>query len=263
MGWLRDGPTDEPPALLLHGGPGLSEYLGSLGDELDRLVATARYQQRGVAPSVTDGERTIESHVRDAVAVLDALGWEQALIVGHSWGGHLAMHFALAHPERTVVAVAIDPLGGVGDGGQKKFAENLMAGLTPSERARMDELQALEDPSETEQNESFRMIWPYYFANPHSAPPFPDFHRDPRAGETWASIHAHLAAGTLEKALPQLRVPFVTIHGQKSPIPIAASEETVALVPGGRLISVANSGHWPWLEQPGSVRTAIEQFLSE
>ena len=54
-GWLSG---TGPPLLLLHGGPALSEYLSSLAAELAPAFTVFRYQQRGLAPSVTDGERT-------------------------------------------------------------------------------------------------------------------------------------------------------------------------------------------------------------
>ena len=75
VGWLRGS---GPNALLLHGGPGLSDYLADLAAELSETMTVARYQQRGLAPSVVDGDRTVDGHVADAVAVLEALGWDRA-----------------------------------------------------------------------------------------------------------------------------------------------------------------------------------------
>ncbi|HET7521662.1 MAG TPA: alpha/beta hydrolase, partial [Candidatus Limnocylindria bacterium] len=46
VGWRSDDAG--PPALLLHGGPSLSEYLDSLAAELGGVLTTARYQQRGL-----------------------------------------------------------------------------------------------------------------------------------------------------------------------------------------------------------------------
>ena len=103
--------------LVLHGGPGLSEYTEALAGELDDAFAVYRYQQRGLAPSTTSGPFDIETHVADAVAVLDGIGVERAYVVGHSWGGHLAMHLAAHHPDRLLGLVAVDPLGAVQDGG--------------------------------------------------------------------------------------------------------------------------------------------------
>src|SRR3954469_5249584 len=87
------------PALLLHGGPAVPDYTEALAAELDGLFATTRYTQRGVAPSTETGRFSIEAHLADAVAVIDALGLDEAWVVGHSWGGHLALHLAVTHPE--------------------------------------------------------------------------------------------------------------------------------------------------------------------
>lgn len=89
----RRGAGDVPLALVLHGGPGMgAEYLVALIEELDGLFETALPQQRGLEPSTLEGPRDVETHVADAIAILDQLGWERAWLIGRSWGGHLAMH---------------------------------------------------------------------------------------------------------------------------------------------------------------------------
>jgi len=104
-----------PPALVLHGGPAMADYTEGLAAELGGLLSTVRYTQRGVAPSTVGPPYTIETHASDALAVLDHLGIERAWVVGHSWGGHLALHLAVAHPERVLGVVAVDPLVAYGD----------------------------------------------------------------------------------------------------------------------------------------------------
>ena len=79
------------PALLLHGGPAIPDYMGACAFELKGLFATIRYTQRGVPPSTVGAPYSVESHMDDALAVLDALGHERAWAIGHSWGGHLAL----------------------------------------------------------------------------------------------------------------------------------------------------------------------------
>ena len=73
----------------------------------------AWHQQRGLAPSAAEGPYTVATDVGDVRRVLDALGWEKAYVVGHSWGGHLALHVAEAMPERLFAVLAVDPLGSV------------------------------------------------------------------------------------------------------------------------------------------------------
>ncbi len=51
---------DGPPVLILHGGPGLSDYTAPLAAELTDAFTVIRYQQRGLAPSVTSAQYQIE-----------------------------------------------------------------------------------------------------------------------------------------------------------------------------------------------------------
>jgi pimeloyl-ACP methyl ester carboxylesterase len=262
-GWRSDDAG--PPALLLHGGPSLSDYMESLAGELRGLLTTARYQQRGLPPSVVEGPKDVDAHVADAVAVLDALGWQRAWMVGHSWGGHLAMHLAVAHPERMHGLIVLDALGAVEDGGTAALGTNLTSGLSAEERARVEELDALDDrgeAGETEKLEMMRLLWPHYFGDPAAAPPMPGFRFHASGGETWASIRDHFARRTLERGLPAVDVPVLITHGERSPIPSVEATRTAALMPRARLVIHAGRGHWPWLEEPGFVRGLVSELLS-
>jgi pimeloyl-ACP methyl ester carboxylesterase len=254
-----------PPALLLHGGPGMSDYLADLAFELSEVVTIARYQQRGLAPSVAEGDRTVEGHVADAVAVLDALGWDRAWVIGHSWGGHLAMHVAVAAPDRLLGLVVLDALGALPDGGGEALGVNLMRGLTEEQRTYVEDYNAREEAGNGTPEEAlaaFNILWPHYFADPASAPPVPDFRMDLEGGlMTWPSITRHFEEGTLERGLTQLRMPVLVVHGDASPIPPVEAERTAALIPGVTLRIPPGVGHFPWKEEPGSVRREVEAFL--
>lgn len=263
VGWLRDAPAAAPKALLLHGGPGLGDYLGTLALELEGLLTTARYQQRGIPPSTLSGDRTVDTHIKDAHAVMEALGWEKPLVVGHSWGGHLAMHVAAAEPDRIGGLVIIDALGPLEDGGIEEFGAALMSGLSEAAAARVSELDAKEDITEAERRERLGLLWPNYFGDPQNAPPMPDFLMDMRSAETWDSINAHLADGTLGRGLPKVKVPALAIHGERSPMPLVQAHRMVELMPNARLVALPGIGHWAWLEQPGVVRSETERFLAE
>jgi proline iminopeptidase len=88
------------PALLLHGGPGAPDYLGGCAAELGGIFTTLRYTQRGTPPATAGPPYSVESHMNDALAVLDTFGLERVWAIGQSWGGQLALHLAVAHPER-------------------------------------------------------------------------------------------------------------------------------------------------------------------
>jgi pimeloyl-ACP methyl ester carboxylesterase len=255
-----------PPALLLHGGPGLSgEYTESLALELGDVLQTFRYQQRGQAPTTVGEPFDVDAHVGDAIGVLDGLGLEQAWVVGHSWGGHLAMHVAAARPERLLGLVVIDPLGAVADGGEKEFEENLTKRLAPEVAERVTALDAelmAGRGGEPEVREMMRLVWPFYFADPEAAPPMPEFRSSTAVySGTWDSIREHFAAGTLVNGLPLYTGPALFVHGEKSPIPPVESEKSASLVEGAELEVIADAGHFAWLERPGSVAGPVKAIV--
>ncbi len=252
-----------PRVLLLHGGPGLSAgYLDELVPELVPGYQVALYQQRGLAPSTQDGPFTVAQAVADAVAVLDGLQWDKAFVVGHSWGGHLALHVAVAAPDRLLGVLAIDTLGGVGDGGAAAFEAEIFA-RTPEanrERAQMLDERALRGEGTTEDvMESMALVRPAYFADPAKAPPL----------ATQISLAAYTGGvesivnelPQLEASLGSITVPVGFLAGGGSPMPVdLASRATAERIPNTWVEVVPDAGHFVWLEAPGSVRRALDRL---
>lgn len=256
---------DGPPVLLLHGGAAVTDYMDGCAREVDGLFRTIRYQQRGTPPSEVGPPYTIEAHVADAVAVLDFLGVGRAWAIGHSWGGHLALHLAVAHPERLLGLICIDPLGVYAD----VFAEldaRLRQGLADTEVARIDEIEARRREgtvTEAELLERFGLIWPQYFVDPQSAPPSPVTHIGAQSSiETNRSISEHFRLRTLPERLPDVRLPALFVHGESDPLPVRSSAATAVLIPGARVETIPGCGHFPWLERPGEIRRIVASFLA-
>lgn len=252
------------PVLLLHGGPGLSyAYLDPLVGELKGGLEVAAYQQRGLAPSSTDGPFRVADHVADVERVLDALGWARAFLVGHSWGGHLALHAALAVPERLHGALVLDPLGGVGDGGNAAFAQELFVRTAENvhQRAReIDELMKRGEGTEELATERMSLLWPAYFADPTGAPPMPVLPLSLACmAATVRSVMEELPR--LEAGLPTITVPIRFVHGERSPMPVSASADTAARIRNATLEVVPGSGHFIWLDAPGCVRAALDRLV--
>jgi pimeloyl-ACP methyl ester carboxylesterase len=267
----RRGEGEGPPTLLLHGGPGIgAEHLVSLVEEIDGVIDGVLPQQRGLEPSTLVGPRDVETHVADAIAVLDHLGWDRAWLVGHAWGAHLGMHIAVAHPERAAGLIALDALGALPpDGGSSALVENLVARLTADERAALDGLmtrQAEGDDDPSLMGQIFMTLWPSYaYIHGNVLPPQTLRLELPLDDEpdTMASVRAHLEAGTLERGLPTLDLPALFLFGAGDPLPPSASIETAALIRGARVQPIEEAAHFPWIERPGVVRAAVEAMLRD
>jgi pimeloyl-ACP methyl ester carboxylesterase len=252
-----------PPILLLHGGPGLGfDYLRALADELADENDVAWYQQRGLAPSVTGGPYTVATDVDDARRVLDTLAWGKAYLVGHSWGGHLALHVAEALPDRVLGVLAVDPLGSVGDGRWPEFDQEMLRRTPEAVRERARELDELTTQGAADHElalEGMRLVWPAYFADPSAAPPMPDLRMSSeRSAEIGRSILAELPA--LEAGLPNIRIPVGFVHGSQSPMPTAASTDAADRIPDAWVDIVEGAGHFVWVEAPGAVRVSLRRL---
>jgi proline iminopeptidase len=177
-GWTRG--AGDHQLVLLHGGPGMSDYLEGFGDlladELGETWSIVRYQQRGLSPSTAQGPFTIEQEVTDLLMVCEGLDSDVVWILGHSWGGHLAMHAVVAAPDRFRGAVIVDPLGAVPDGGQAAMFTHFASLLSPAEASewiRLEKLSATHGPNPERSVAQLSIIWPYYFSDPPTAPPMP------------------------------------------------------------------------------------------
>ncbi len=253
-----------PAVLVLHGGPGLSDYSDMLAGELVGWRAV-RYTQRGVVPSTARDPYSVQTHVADALAVLDARGVDRAVLLGHSWGAFLACSVAAAAPDRVRALVLVDGLGLVGDGGFAEFGAELTRRTPRSaldQARRIDERADRGEATDTDDVAALRLIWPAYFAVPAAAPPLPDTVRTSGAcyAGTWASIDTELAAGTIATSLRSYPGPVEVVIGATSPMPRSAAQQTAALFPRASLTSVPDAGHFPWVEQPGCVHDALRRL---
>lgn len=249
------GPPEGTRMLFLHGGPGLSDsYLDELIAEFSDTDRVATYSQRGVQPSEAAEPFDLPVQVADVTAVLDALGWPEAIVVGHSWGAHLLLHLLAARTSRLRAAVAIETLGAVGDGQSEAFGEELLRRLSPEARARSEQPDLPDD-------EQFAVIWPGYFPLDTPVPVLRPVAAYP---ETNAAVTEAMfdALPLLAGRLNGVTTPTLFITGIGSPMPEAAAAETAALLAGPVVINRVPGGHFPWLVSPGAVRAAVDEFLS-
>jgi pimeloyl-ACP methyl ester carboxylesterase len=260
-GWTNG---DGPDLLLVHGGPGLSDYMSLLGGETAGWCAIG-YQQRGVGPSTTDPPFTVEQHVADALAVLSAQTTGPAVVLGHSWGGHLALQIALADPGRVRGVVVVDGLGSVGDGGAPRLGAELRRRLPPDKAADcavLDERLASVEADDDLAVESLRLLWPSYFADPTTAPAPPPNLAVSLTCNVGTAMSAMNEIGEegFSARLALLGLPVVVVVGALSPMTVDVGETTARLC-GAELRVVEGGGHLPWHEEPGCVAEALAVLL--
>lgn len=260
-GWLAG---EGPRILAIHGGPGMNyDYLDEAVAELAADYQVATFQQRGLPPSTDQGEFTVAEAVADIAAVLDGLRWDAAYLMGHSWGGHLVFHAAVGIPERLAGALAVDPLGAVGDGGAEAFGAEMLARVPEADRDRareLDEKDTAGESTDEEDLEAYSLFWPSYFADPAAAPPVsPVAFSKPANQGLWTDLNAQLPQ--LEASLPSIKVPFGVLVGEPSPMPSSAGVESAERIPGAWSHVEPCAGHFVWHEAPGCLLAAMHRLV--
>ncbi len=174
------------------------------------------------------------------------------------------MHLATLGPEQMVGLVLVDPLGVVGDGGIADMSRILHERLTPDEAARLkelDEREASEGSTADDALESLALTWRARFSDPPHAPAMPPLAISLKCNtETWTSLLEHLENQTAARQLHQVRVPTTFVLGAQSPIPPEHGLACAALIAGARSEVLDGCGHFPWIERPGVVRSAVDSL---
>lgn len=100
-----------PVAVLIHATLSTSDQLMGLARRLTSRFRVLLVDRRGSGASSMADPRPVPvaRHADDVVAVLDALGIDRALVVGHSFGGVVALRVAADHPGRCAGVIAWEP----------------------------------------------------------------------------------------------------------------------------------------------------------
>lgn len=104
-------PAERAPVLFLHGGPGYNSYSFArlMGQRLEKSRRMVYLDQRGCGRSERpwDGRYSLEVLVEDLEALRQELGVERWVLLGHSFGGTLALEYAARHPGRVAGLVVV------------------------------------------------------------------------------------------------------------------------------------------------------------
>ena len=251
--------------VMVHGGPGLPDYLGPVAAMVADLCRVHRYDQRGTGESLWDGEHTIARHIRDLELLLDAWGHDRAVLVGHSFGTDLVSFFLLAHPERVAAIVYLSgPFLGPWRDPTRAIE---VSRRSPRQQARLEALGAAAIRSDAEEVEFLTLSW------------FPD-HADQQRAVAWAhdaaqkrrpinySMNTQLNADkrrvSLELQVERLQalVPAATtiIGGEDDPRPASFLRDLADRF-GCDVTIIPDAGHEPWLEQPTAFRAALRSAV--
>jgi proline iminopeptidase len=269
--WAEYGDPDASPVLVLHGGPGAShDYL------LPQMLALAEehrvifYDQRGGGRSRHDDDREAigwRDQTADVARVVKELDVAPLALVGYSWGGLLAMLYAVEtnaarlapSPSRLALIDAAPVDRALREEFEREFARRQAGPAVTALREELNGSGLRERDPEAYRPRGFVLRVAGYYADPLRARV-----RSPLrvTGRVQQSIWASLGDYDLLPGLQQLQLPAFVVHGRQDPIPLASSQ-AVARALGTGCVVLEDCGHVPYVEQPRGLFPPLLDFLRD
>ena len=235
------GSADDPTVLLVCGlGMQCTGYSDAfVGSFVDRGFHVVRYDNRdaGLSGDGPTGYR-LSDMAADGIAVLDAVGVEQAHIFGVSMGGMIVQTMTIEHPDRVLSLTSM-----MSNTGERQYGQ-------PTEEA-MAQLTAV-PPTTPEQAADAAVksqkLWgsPAYFDEDYTRRTSNEaFARANRPEGTMRQFMAIMADGSSRaEKLRAIATPTLVIHGTADNlIDVSGGERTAELIPGSQLEIIEGLGH--------------------
>ena len=197
---------------------------------LERLMAS-------FAGQPVEAPYLLSDMAADSVRVLDALGVEQAHVIGASMGGMIAQTVAIEHPDRVLSLTSIMSTTGAAAVGQPK-PEVMGVLMTPPATTREEALvrgvetsRAIGSPGLVDEEKARRRAGAAW-------------DRDDDPSGVGHQLLAIVASPDRTEALGGVAVPTLVVHGDVDPlVTLSGGEATAAAVPGARLVVLPGVGH--------------------
>jgi pimeloyl-ACP methyl ester carboxylesterase/DNA-binding winged helix-turn-helix (wHTH) protein len=227
---------------------------------LERLASFSRlilFDKRGTGLSdrvPIDQLPTLEQRMEDVHAVMDAVGSEQAVLIGVSEGGPMCSLFAATYPERTAALVMI------GTYAKRIRDDDYPWAPTEEQRAAFFDLMrrdwgkpvGIDDraPSLAD-DDDFREWWGTYLRMGAS----------PGAAVALTKMNAEI---DVRAVLPSIRVPTLVIHRSGDMcLKVEEGRYVASCIPDARYVELGGIDHLPFVGEQDEILDEIEQFVAE
>ena len=260
-----------PPMMVIPGGPGfgcnylLRPLVELLGAEHDLVFV----DQRGAGASpVGDGPLTMEAYLEDMVAVADSLSLERFDVLGNSFGGLQAQHFAIAHPERVRRLILADSDSPTRSAWRKAVEpggvmHRRVRQEDVDEIARIERIDGWMDDPDLFQG-YLAATFRHWYVDPTTVDSIehgltPDRYR--QLGETSTQVRGSMGDWDIGTDLQSVNAATLILACRDSILGSEIPHILDAMLPNSTLVWV-EGGHLPFVEDPDAFSRAMSEFFT-
>ena len=257
------------PLALMHGGPGADHWsmlpFGQCADQFTLVFYDHRCNGRSKGAPVTS--MTWENLTADADALRQKLGFERWAVLGHSFGGHVALEYALRYPDRLSHLVLLDT-GGDSRWSQQNAPDLLARRGNGPEKVKLVRRFFNGEIKPKEMLPALLRFGDAYYYHPslwHTAGRLihGEWHSKIRPEALIFAGRHLLKDWTVMDRLGEIKAPTLVIAGRDDFLfPPEHQAELAAGIPNARLRMIERAGHNAHEERPAEVMRAVRDFIS-
>jgi proline iminopeptidase len=260
------------PLIFLHGGPGMfHEYFLPHVEPLANDFKLIFYDQRASGNSsrnVPPESVNPENFVKDLDGIREYFGLEKVSLLGHSWGGLLALRYALTFPDRVERLILVDsaPPNSTLDTLNIKAREErrteedfkIIQEITGSEAFQKLEIQAVKRYLQV--SEKVKFFNPDLISELKA-----DLNKEKIEKLMWVAqlMNPFLEEYDIAEDLSAITCSTLIIHGDHDTIPLESAEIIHRQVRGSKLVVVKDCGHFPFIEAPEIFSREVISFMGK
>jgi len=270
--WVEsEGQGAGSPLVLIAGGPGLAhDYFHPFFSSLAATTRLVYYDAAGRGRSDKLATYSFSRDVEDLEALRQALGLHAMSLFGHSYGGMVAVAYALRHPaavERLIVADTHwsgASWQASNDACNARIRQELPEEWTLLVRLRAQGLKS------NALGDAYRTPPGFYFYQ-RAHPPMPGTALAVNPAVYYAiagddadfELGGELARLDLRTRMKELKMPLMILAGRHDQVvPVERALAAKALAPRAELLVLEQSGHFPFVEETDTTMAAIRRFLA-
>ena len=242
----------------------LVEHLAPLARDHELIFYDQRLCGRSAA-DVPEESVSLAAYVDDIEALRQGLGLERIHLLGHSWGGLLAMHYAIRYGEHLDSLILLDSMAASTE--LWKEEDNALGSrLTDELRAegqRIRESEAFLQKTPAGIEAARRFSFKLQFHDPSRIDRLDLYVPDDYMARSsrFGRMQSDLADYDLHEDLRHVQVPTLVLYGATEPSASLGGAAIHAHLPRSQLVLIQEAGHFPFIEQPKAFRGAVESFL--
>ncbi|WP_374000745.1 alpha/beta fold hydrolase [Bdellovibrio bacteriovorus] len=256
------GPEDGRKWVFVHGLMGYGQNWRKIIQGLETTERCLAFDQRGHGRSFQPAEGYgPEDYADDLKMIVDELGWDQFVLVGHSMGGRNVMNFASRFPER-VSQLVIEDIGPEANPQAHEYYEYLL-NLVPAPFATRAEAKRyfFEDFVKTAKTREDILVMANYF--------YSNMTEQPNGTVDWrfskkGIIDSVLLGRTDERwdEVKSLKMPTLLVRGANSKeLSQENYDKMLASNPMIKGVVIPGAGHWVHSDQPQAFTEALKMFV--